>query len=184
MSASICNPDGAVCTVDLPCDLAPESELEQCQVLASCTDVQHEFETLWAARWGKHANPAECDWTRICQFARAFLPRGRLEMAPISYEQWRTALKRYKPRAARGPDGFSRKDLLRMPRERTQELLDFLNSIERGHSGWPEQLLTGLVLAHEKLMAFSHTGPSACSVSYIGRGPAYALDRVSTSYEA
>ena len=141
---------GDVCTVSTDGSLFTEAELEQHQVLASCIDIQHEFETLWEARWGKHASPDASDWRRISQFARAFLPRGTLELQPVSYEQWRSALRRFKPRAARGADGFSHRDLLQMPRARTLELLRFFSLLESGNVGWPDQLLTGLVLAHAK----------------------------------
>ena len=60
------------------------------------------------------------------------LPRGQLQLGPISVSQWTAALRRYKPRAARGSDGFSHLDLLKMLRQRCQELLDFLHALEQG----------------------------------------------------
>ena len=148
--ATVLSSDEALCSLEVSIPPSCDDELEQCQVLASCIDVQREFEVLWSARWCKHSNPAACDWTRICQFARAFLPRAQLQLPGIGYSQWVAALRRYKLRAARGADGFSHLDLLNMPRPRAQELLDFLHAVEQGRQSWPQQLLTGLVMLLDK----------------------------------
>ena len=131
-------------------ELSVDSELEQAQLLTSAPDLHQEFLELWAPRWGKHAHYTEADWTRIVEFGKAYLPRGDLELAPIQLSQWRKAVRRFKPRAARGPDAFARQDLVNMCDAQVQQLLDLLTAIETGRCDWPRQLLIGLVCALDK----------------------------------
>ena len=84
-------------------------------------------------------------------FTRAHVPSGSLAYTPISYSQWRASLKRFRPRAARGVDGYSHRDLLHLDESRTSDLLAMLTDIETNGADWPEQLLEGLVIAVAKV---------------------------------
>ena len=84
-------------------------------------------------------------WHRVVSFFHAYVPRLLFEIEPIGVDQWRKALRRYKPHAARGVDGVSHLDLLALPTEWTQRLLDMLHAIETGASTWPTALLYGVV---------------------------------------
>jgi hypothetical protein len=68
----------------------------------------------------------------------------------ISLDTWYNTLKKKKSRSAVGPDGWSRQDLLHMPKYQTQVLLDLLYAIECGKE-WPSSLLVGLVHSLEKI---------------------------------
>ncbi|CAE7241535.1 aquIMA [Symbiodinium microadriaticum] len=139
-----------VCSItDCPA-LHADAELEQTVVLSSASDVQSEFENLWSQFWQRHADPTQVDWSRVTAFAEAYLPRGQLSLPPISLEQWRGALRRFKPQAARGPDGFARLDLLNMSDAHASQLLDFLTDIESGVRSWPEQWLVSLICCLKK----------------------------------
>ena len=133
-----CSFEGAICP-------EPGDEVEQVQWLASHKDLVEEFLSLWQPRWQKL--PSQSDWTRITAFAAAFLPCLDLQLPPISVPQWRRAIQRFKPRAARGPDAFGKQDLLHMP---VRELLFLLHSVEQGHCEWPQQWLLGFVCALSK----------------------------------
>ena len=61
-----------------------------------------------------------------------------------------STVRRYRPRAARGPDGFARDDLVNMPLTRVEELVAMLNSVEAGSVPWPKQLLTTFMCALTK----------------------------------
>ena len=136
-----CSFEGAICP-------EPGDEVEQVQWLASHKDLVEEFLSLWQPRWQKL--PSQSDWTRITAFAAAFLPCLDLQLPPISVPQWRRAIQRFKPRAARGPDAFGKQDLLHMPEAAVRELLFLLHSVEQGHCEWPQQWLLGFVCALSK----------------------------------
>ena len=140
ISETVCHLDGAL-------QLETDAELVQTQILSDVKDVHTEFIRLWGPRWQKHADLREADWTRLMDFARSYLPTGRMELGPITLHQWRQQLRRFKPRAARGPDGWARQDLLNMPRPQTLALLAFLDSVELGGCSWPAQMVVGFVIS-------------------------------------
>ena len=119
------------------------------QLQADVAQIHKRLEELWVERWQKHKDvPAEA-WQRIVAFARAYLPSASLQLPAISYEMWIGAVKRFKGKAARGPDAWSRADLIRMPRPLVEDVLHLFQCIERTGQ-WPTQLLTGLVHSLEK----------------------------------
>ena len=122
-------------------------DLEQVQWLTDVSDVLHEFTSLWSARWQKHANLEESHWSRVLQFAAAYMPKFDFDLPPITPE-----VRRYKPRAARGPDGWSKLDLLHMPMPFLRRWLDLLAEIQAGTREWSDQLLPveGFVIALSK----------------------------------
>ncbi|CAE7670713.1 unnamed protein product, partial [Symbiodinium sp. CCMP2456] len=136
--------DDDVCTLAAPAR-SDCAELEQVQTLSSVADLCSEFKSLWAPRWQLHSTKTASDWDRFLNFVRAFLPRHRLALPEISPDTWNRAVRRFKPRAARGPDGWARLDLLNLPPQRTCELLRFLAEIEASEREWPTQLVVGFV---------------------------------------
>ena len=139
-------------TCKLECEFVPDEGdvLVQMQVLVTHQDVQEEFIKLWKPRWQRHANLPAGTWARITHFAQAFLPSVPLALAPITMPQWKRALRRFKPRAARGPCGWSKQDLLSLPDVLTAQLLELLHAVEDGKADWPSQLLEGLVCSLSK----------------------------------
>ena len=134
-----------VCVVEDSFPFSDAVELEQHQTLSSVGHIQDEFVSLWRPRWQQHTGLPPEHWDRLIAFARAYLPRLHFSFPDISISQWRQAIRRYKPRAARGPDGWSKDDLENMPDAWAQSLLDLLHGIEQGRYEWPEQLLQGFV---------------------------------------
>ena len=145
VSVSISGCDDVTCTISGEVLLESEAELEQVQVLASPSDIHSEFVSLWPPRWQKHAAVSDTAWQRVMDFAKAFLPSFRFELPPLTVSMWLGAVRRYKPRAARGPDGIAKLDLLNLPDSCTRQLLELLVDVEVGRDDWPQQLLTGLV---------------------------------------
>ncbi|CAE7655752.1 unnamed protein product [Symbiodinium sp. CCMP2456] len=133
-----------MCTLSSPVSTS-SLELEQVQTLSSVADIHVEFTSLWAPRWQQHAAASASDWQRFLDFASAYLPRHSFDLPDIDPQTWKMALRRFKPRAARGPDGWARADLLAMPAARTAELLLFLRSLELDGRPWPKQLVVGFV---------------------------------------
>ena len=108
------------------------------------------FGAEWQQRWDRHANVDESTWDPICNFADTVLPTlPPMQYEPISYDEWLQSLRRKSKRAATGPDAVSRQDLLKMPRDLTEAMLTMFHQIECSGQ-WPEQLLTGFVVALEK----------------------------------
>ena len=111
--------------------------------------IQERLLELWNGRWGRHAGVPESHWQQICDFARRFLPRAALELPPVCYEQWIVCAKAFKLKAATGPDGVSREDILSLPRTAIEELLNIFSDIERG-APWPDQWRRAFVHCVEK----------------------------------
>ena len=147
---TISHPDGVLCEVDGVDVIGEADELTQTQILSSVDDIHQEFLSLWIPRWTKHVGLSSVDWQRVTAFAMAFLPSLQLSLPPISVESWMKQVKRLKVKAARGPDGWSRADLLTMPRQRTAALLEFLHKVESGAIRWPAQMTVGFVISLAK----------------------------------
>ena len=125
-------------------------ELEQRQTLTEVAHIHEEFVRLWQPRWSKHEFPDPSCWDRVLQFTRAHLPAGGFQLPVITREDWLAAVRRFRPQAARGPDGYAKLDLLHMPPARVDQLLSFLARIEAGQCEWPDQLLVGFVIGLAK----------------------------------
>ena len=79
-----------------------------------------------------------------------------MQYSPITKEEWTKALKSKRKKAATGPDGVSRQDLLNLPDQATEALLEMFAGIEAGNQ-WPRQLVLGIVAALAKIPSASQT---------------------------
>ena len=150
--------DGDLCTIE-PFGLASvDSVLYQRQFLSDVHEVHHDLLSHWEVRWNAHQEPSDSDWQRITAFFVSFIPKIHFDLPVITVTKWKTALKRYGPTAARGVDGVSHEDLLRLPDSLTQHLLGLLCLIENGESGWPRQLLYGVVISLAKVLDAHQAG--------------------------
>eukprot|EP00435_Cladocopium_sp_Y103_P060150 s1104_g21.t3 len=86
----------------------------------------------------------------MTRFVAAYMPKIPLILPPLTLEMWTTALRRFRPNAARGADGWARKDLMNMSPFHMTQLLQLLTAIEQNQDAWPAQLLEGLVIAIAK----------------------------------
>ena len=59
------------------------------------------------------------------------MPHHSFKLPPIDVDMWNMAVRRFKPRAARGPDGFAKEDLVNMPPSFAQELINMFHSLEQ-----------------------------------------------------
>ena len=139
-----------VVLVDMPSVVSDCSSLTQ-RIFASTTGEIHEaLGRFWQDRWYLSEPPSQEAWTRITAFTQAFMPMGRFSFGPITINQWRASVKRFKPRAARGADGFGKQDLQFMTDSQILALLSLLEAIETGQAGWPTQMLEAFVIALAK----------------------------------
>ena len=93
---------------------------------------------------------SESDWQRILGFAQVYLPRCDFTWQPLDERSWKGMTKKFKAKAARGPDGFSKEDLCHMPEGFTTSLLAMLHQVEATERPWPKQMLLGTVLGLAK----------------------------------
>ena len=83
--------------------------------------------------------------------------RHQLQAEPLTMHSWRKTVHCFKPKAARGPDGFDKKEMKFVPDSYLEQVLSMFQAIEDTDVEWPQQLLLGLViglakhdLAHEE----------------------------------
>ena len=112
-------------------------------------DIAHQLMVEWGARWQRHDSVADDRWSRVINFAKAFMPKLRIELEPISLSQWRLALKGFKSGSARGPDAWAREDLMHMSEKHQRELLELFRLIEDAGI-WPQQMATAIVVLLKK----------------------------------
>ena len=90
------------------------------------------------------------------------MPSFRFELPDLTSSTWRSIINKFRRTAARGPDGFSKDDLLNMPNAHTQALLDLLRAVETTDTPWPAQLTFGTVIGlgkHEHAHEEGHFRP-------------------------
>lgn len=138
------------CSISSSVDVFPGDELIQRIFVSDTKDVLELFAQYWQPRWNQLQQISPTDWDRIVAFAGAYMPKHTLEVAPLELDSWRRIVKQFKPRAARGPDGYDKDDLMRMPASYVQAILTMLTAIEDSGSPWPQQLLLGLVIGLAK----------------------------------
>ena len=136
-----------------PADLLPiGSAVRQECLIGNLDDLFAQFEKEWSQRWDRHRNLPANYWDELVTFFTRAIPKQTpASLPPITYEVWIQAVKRKKARAATGPDGLSRQDLLNMPRDLTEAMLDMLARIEKGKMLWPKQWMRGHVHLLEKI---------------------------------
>ena len=124
--------------------------VSQEQFVGELNALFQQFGKEWKKRWDRHANFSSSKWDPVISFAEMVLPRPPpMSVSPITVADWDAAVRRKSKKAATGPDGLSRQDLMNWPLTAKQLLVDLINRIEQGLS-WPQQMVTGFVVALEK----------------------------------
>ena len=110
------------------------------------------FETEWEKRWARHEHLEPSHWNPFLQWCAQHLPPTD-EVMPypeITVASWKRAVQRKKKTSATGLDQVSRQDLLQLPDDLTQQLLELIQRVEQG-AGWPQQMMEAAVSAIQKL---------------------------------
>eukprot|EP00435_Cladocopium_sp_Y103_P032643 s1338_g8.t1 len=139
-----------LCTVSSADHLVVGDEVTQRIFLTDVNDVLTAFEEYWTPRWSMLAQIPTDQWQRIVGFASHYMPQYQFVCPDLDLASWRSIVKKFKPSAARGPDGFSKDDLKMMPPEYVRPLLELLSSVEHGTTPWPKQLAFGTVIGLSK----------------------------------
>ena len=129
-------------------DFADRAVLVQRILHTTVPEVQQQRSLHWKPRWLSETPIPDEDLSRITSFCIAFLPAGRFCLPELSVAQWRRTLLRFKPKAAKGADGFALSDLRNMTDQQVSFVLSLLTNIEKGKSQWPIQWLEGFVISY------------------------------------
>jgi hypothetical protein len=113
-------------------------------------EVHQQLLDFWRPRWNCTDVLNDEIWARVNGFVSHFMPKLPLTLPPLTVEDWMRLVKRFRPHAARGADGWAQHDLLKMPRSYTKRLLAILTAVEANQMPWPAQLLEGPVIALAK----------------------------------
>lgn len=141
-----------ICAISMSQLLTPGDALVQKLFLSDTSDVLHAFEADWRPRWNNMAAISTSDWDRIVGFGQHYLPALQFRWEPLNTHTWTSILRKFKKRAARGPDGFDVSDLKHVPESYTNELLGLIHSIETQDTAWPDQLAFGTVVGLSKVL--------------------------------
>ena len=121
--------DGDLLTLEsIPDTLEVGDELQQVRFFTSLGEIHQAMLELWRPRWQKASQIGTADWNRILGFIQAFMPTLQFPDPPLAISAWKTMLRRFPPRAARGVDGIAVADLAHLPDSITQNLLDFFGA--------------------------------------------------------
>ena len=131
---------------DIPLDFAPGDALRCTQMLSSTEELHLAMMDLWKPRWQKTSKVGSEDWQRIISFFQAYMPRMDFPSPEVTLDNWKSTLKRFPTRPARGADAISVQDLQNLPDASTEGLLSLLGSLDGAKHEWPQQLLLGLVI--------------------------------------
>ena len=138
------------------CDAAPAVQegdrVRQENYMGSLLDIFRAFGEAWARRWQRHEGVSSERWDQILHTIRP-VPDG--EKMQLTLHAWRDTVRSKNPRTSPGPDGVNRLDLLAMPDDLTQFVIDICHHAEQTGS-WPRAALQGVVSAIQK----AHTSSS------------------------
>jgi len=114
--------------------------------LIDTNDILDAFEQHWKPRWNTLSQITSEAWQRIMDFTQHYMPQLHFDWDAIDMQTWTSTVKSFKKHAARGPDGFSKEDLVNMPPAYIQQLLNMLTAIENTQVEWPAQLAFGTII--------------------------------------
>ena len=141
LQVTVAQVDGPVLTVQTP---LPEDTNEVVSItrhFSTAAQIHEHLASFWQQRWWK-SPPSEADWNRIFYFCKAYIPEQPEQHTDITAANWHDINLRYGQKAARGPDGFARRDLQWMPQMYQDSLVQQLNRWEE-QSMFPQALCTG-----------------------------------------
>ncbi len=129
--------------------IKPGDIIRQTKVIADDRGILEAFRAEWEPRWTRNQKVLPSQWDQIAKFVEATMTKVDWNFRPWSNHLFKSALKSKKKTAATGPDGITRKDLMKLPETVIQSLVQCYDNIEETNC-WPIQMATGFVSALEK----------------------------------
>ena len=123
--------------------------IRQTRVMSDLPSIFDAFKSEWEPRWKRLHDVLPSQWDQISSFARRVLPQTQWQFRVWDEHSFLQAAKGKKRRAAVGPDGVSKKDIMALPSSVHQCFAQMYQDIERS-SSWPLQLTIGIVSSLEK----------------------------------
>ena len=129
--------------------LQPGDIMRQEKVVGTDREILKCFEEVWKPRWQKLQHLHDSQWDQVLDFVDKVMPPVVWNMPQWNPEQFRQIVSSKKKRAATGPDGVSRKDVLAMPEPACRALATLINQFE-DRAQWPRQMATGFITSLDK----------------------------------
>ena len=129
--------------------LVPGLPLIKRSTLTEVPEIHQELSDLWISRWQQLASVPEDAWDRIMAFTRASMPIKRMKYVPLTSHTLRDTMAHGGGFKTRGPDAWSKEDLLSLPTLFLDDVAKLYQVVECG-TAWPEQLVCGHVTALAK----------------------------------
>ena len=130
-------------------EVAEGQHLQQFEFIGELHEMFQQFRNEWEPRWNKHMERIPATWDTLEEFGRRMLPSGVWDFPDLTVAMWKDSLRKKKKHTATGSDGVSRADLLALPDEISEKMVEMFNRLEGGED-WPEQLVVGLINSLEK----------------------------------
>ena len=112
--------------------------VRQEKLLGSVPELFAEFNAEWGRRWNKHVHLDVSDWQGAVATAMVHHRADGAHFPGITPALWRSEVRRKKASTAAGLDGVSRQDLLLLPDDLLQHVLDtYAHAVATGV--WPIQ---------------------------------------------
>ena len=148
---------GSKLTTNVPVTGLAGDTIRQSVVTTKVDEILEAFRETSTARWQKAHHLLPSQWTDIADFVTRVARPIKWDFPEWSLERFVRIIRGKKSKAAVGPDGVTRQDLLKVPGSVQTACLQVLQQAE-ATAQWPRQLATGIVSLLEK-------HPQASSVS-------------------
>eukprot|EP00438_Fugacium_kawagutii_P030424 Skav216209 [mRNA] locus=scaffold238:162497:167203:+ [translate_table: standard] len=116
----------------------------QQKVVANILDLQKETAEAWSDLWQRD-DPGE-DWASAINALNCFSGYPEIQFEHLTVDEWKRHASQASNKSARGACGYTPRELIMMPAELTQWLLDMLETIEDAYAQWPAPLMIARVV--------------------------------------
>ena len=127
----------------------PGAVVTQDKLLGALPELFQEFNETWGRRWNKHQCTELATWQPAVDTAGVAQPVPPAQFPDITPDLWRAEVRKKKCSSAAGLDSVSRQDLLLLPDDLLQLVLETYAHAE-STGVWPAQAMQAVISALEK----------------------------------
>ena len=136
--------------LDRPLDVQAGDLLTQERLIGDLNELHQRFETEWFRRWDRHLHTPAERWQPLEEFVDQNMPQSHMPLVTIDENRWRTFVQTRKKTSATGLDSVSRLDLIALPSDLAQTVLQVYSHAEE-KGVWPDQWVSGEVHSLQKI---------------------------------